>query len=68
MCQSALFSASRMGKSLAKSTKSNNIPDPNPMPIKDGLIIYTFVRIPFNTKFKRRVLGKVINKAMKNLN
>ena len=21
----------------AKSTKSNNIPDPNPMPIKDGL-------------------------------
>ena len=23
----------------AKSTKSNNIPDPNPMPIKDGFIV-----------------------------
>ena len=42
----------------AKSTKSNNIPDPNPMPIKDGLSGGTFGRVSCTTQLRGRTCEK----------
>ena len=43
----------------AKSTKSNNIPDPNPMPIKDGLRACINVLIESVYKICRQNLSKI---------
>ena len=46
----------------AKSTKSNNIPDPNPMPIKDGLRkfnCYTMIEGKPVVSSKVKLFGRV---------